>query len=262
MQPAAGGGRPELDLPASAASASDSLRGQDVDPLVRAPPARGVAEVVGVDGGAEDREDDRAPACRLDRAAAVPASKGHEESEHESEGSSGCRPVASHELRLRLEGPDPSRAGSTLLIAVRRRNEDRGLRQRTSRSRRCRHRSARRKRLDRSGERHAEPVRRERRRGGAAAEGGRRRRQEVVLVSLGPERALDALRKALAMGADRVVLVSDEAAAGSDLVATSRALAAGARARGAPTSCSSASRRATPTARCSGPRSPTGCAAR
>ena len=49
---------------------------------------------------------------------------------------------------------------------------------------------------------------------------------EVVLVSLGPARALDSLRKALAMGADRAVLVSDEAAAGSDLVATSRALAA------------------------------------
>jgi electron transfer flavoprotein beta subunit len=49
---------------------------------------------------------------------------------------------------------------------------------------------------------------------------------EVVIVSLGPERALEAMRKALAMGADRVVLVSDEAAAGSDLVATSRILAA------------------------------------
>jgi electron transfer flavoprotein beta subunit len=49
---------------------------------------------------------------------------------------------------------------------------------------------------------------------------------EVVVVSLGPEKAADALRKALAMGADRAVLVSDEAAAGSDLVATSRALAA------------------------------------
>src|SRR5919199_1702692 len=48
---------------------------------------------------------------------------------------------------------------------------------------------------------------------------------EVVLVSLGPERALDALRKGLAMGADRVLLVSDEGAAGSDLVATSAALA-------------------------------------
>src|SRR5919198_5717482 len=49
---------------------------------------------------------------------------------------------------------------------------------------------------------------------------------EVVIVSLGPERALEAMRKALAMGADRLVLVNDEAAAGSDLVATSRVLAA------------------------------------
>jgi electron transfer flavoprotein beta subunit len=48
---------------------------------------------------------------------------------------------------------------------------------------------------------------------------------EVVVVSLGPAGALDSLRKALAMGADRAVLVSDEAAAGSDLVATSRVLA-------------------------------------
>jgi electron transfer flavoprotein beta subunit len=48
---------------------------------------------------------------------------------------------------------------------------------------------------------------------------------EVVLVSLGPARTLDALRKALAMGADRVVLVSDDTAAGSDLVASSYALA-------------------------------------
>jgi electron transfer flavoprotein beta subunit len=48
---------------------------------------------------------------------------------------------------------------------------------------------------------------------------------EVVLVSMGPEKAQDAMRKALAMGADRAVLVSDEGAAGSDLVATSRVLA-------------------------------------
>jgi electron transfer flavoprotein beta subunit len=48
---------------------------------------------------------------------------------------------------------------------------------------------------------------------------------EVVVVSLGPARAADSLRKALAMGADRAVLVSDEAAAGSDMVATSRVLA-------------------------------------
>jgi electron transfer flavoprotein beta subunit len=49
---------------------------------------------------------------------------------------------------------------------------------------------------------------------------------EVVVVSMGPERAADSLRKALAMGADRAVLVSDDAVAGSDLVATSRVLAA------------------------------------
>ncbi|MGD0713598.1 MAG: electron transfer flavoprotein subunit beta/FixA family protein [Gaiellaceae bacterium] len=48
---------------------------------------------------------------------------------------------------------------------------------------------------------------------------------EVVVVSMGPEKAADSLRKALAMGADRAVLVSDEAAAGSDLLATSRVLA-------------------------------------
>jgi electron transfer flavoprotein beta subunit len=49
---------------------------------------------------------------------------------------------------------------------------------------------------------------------------------EVVLVSMGPAGAADALRKALAMGADRAVLISDEAAAGADLVGTSRVLAA------------------------------------
>src|SRR5207302_290970 len=49
---------------------------------------------------------------------------------------------------------------------------------------------------------------------------------EVVAISLGPQKALDSLRKALAMGADRAVLVSDDAAAGSDLLATSRLLAA------------------------------------
>jgi electron transfer flavoprotein beta subunit len=48
---------------------------------------------------------------------------------------------------------------------------------------------------------------------------------EIVLVSMGPAKAQDALRKALAMGADRAVLVSDEGAAGADLVATSAALA-------------------------------------
>ncbi len=49
---------------------------------------------------------------------------------------------------------------------------------------------------------------------------------EVVVVSMGPERAMDALRKALAMGADRAVLVTDESLAGSDLLGTAKALAA------------------------------------
>src|SRR3954451_9631736 len=48
---------------------------------------------------------------------------------------------------------------------------------------------------------------------------------EAVLVSLCPPKAQDALRKALAMGADRAVLLSDDGAAGADLVATSAALA-------------------------------------
>jgi len=48
---------------------------------------------------------------------------------------------------------------------------------------------------------------------------------EVVLVSLGPEKALEGMRKALAMGADRALLVSDPGAAGSDLVAASYVLA-------------------------------------
>ena len=49
---------------------------------------------------------------------------------------------------------------------------------------------------------------------------------EVVLVSMGPEGAINSLRKGLAMGADRAVLVSDAAAAGSDIIATTNVLAA------------------------------------
>jgi electron transfer flavoprotein beta subunit len=48
---------------------------------------------------------------------------------------------------------------------------------------------------------------------------------EVVAVLMGPARAGDSLRKALALGADRAVHVVDDALAGSDLVATSKALA-------------------------------------
>jgi electron transfer flavoprotein beta subunit len=80
-------------------------------------------------------------------------------------------------------------------------------------------------RLDRSGEAELNPFDTNaieealRVREAAAGDG------EVVLVSMGPGRAAEALRKGLAMGADRAVLVADEAASGSDLVATSAVLA-------------------------------------
>jgi len=53
---------------------------------------------------------------------------------------------------------------------------------------------------------------------------------EVVLVSMGPERAKDAIRKGLSMGADRGVLVSDPKLAGADALLTARVLAAAIRA--------------------------------
>jgi electron transfer flavoprotein beta subunit len=48
---------------------------------------------------------------------------------------------------------------------------------------------------------------------------------EVVAILMGPERASDSVRKALAIGADRAVHIADEALGGSDLVATSKVLA-------------------------------------
>lgn len=50
---------------------------------------------------------------------------------------------------------------------------------------------------------------------------------ECVVISLGPDSASDALREALAGGADRAVLLSDPEFVGSDTLATARALAAG-----------------------------------
>jgi electron transfer flavoprotein beta subunit len=48
---------------------------------------------------------------------------------------------------------------------------------------------------------------------------------EVTAVCMGPETATDAVRKALAMGADKAVLVSDAALAGSDVQGTAYVLA-------------------------------------
>jgi electron transfer flavoprotein beta subunit len=49
---------------------------------------------------------------------------------------------------------------------------------------------------------------------------------EVVLVSMGPAKARDAIRKGLSMGAERGILLSDERLAGADALLTARALAA------------------------------------
>ena len=54
----------------------------------------------------------------------------------------------------------------------------------------------------------------------AASEG------EVVVISMGPEKAVEVIRKAMAMGADQGVLVSDPRLRGSDALTTARILAA------------------------------------
>ncbi|MDE3076305.1 MAG: electron transfer flavoprotein subunit beta/FixA family protein [Chloroflexota bacterium] len=48
----------------------------------------------------------------------------------------------------------------------------------------------------------------------------------VTVVTMGRPNAVDEIRKALAMGADRAILISDEALAGSDTLGTAKALAA------------------------------------
>jgi len=52
---------------------------------------------------------------------------------------------------------------------------------------------------------------------------------QVTVLSMGPPQAEEALRKALAMGADRAILLSDKSFAGSDTLATSYTLAMGIR---------------------------------
>jgi electron transfer flavoprotein beta subunit len=48
---------------------------------------------------------------------------------------------------------------------------------------------------------------------------------EVTVLTMGPERATESIRKALSMGADKAVHVYDDALHGSDAVATAKALA-------------------------------------
>src|SRR5256885_16733417 len=49
---------------------------------------------------------------------------------------------------------------------------------------------------------------------------------EVVALSMGPTSAQEAMRRALAMGVDRAILITDPALAGSDAIGTARVLAA------------------------------------
>ena len=56
-------------------------------------------------------------------------------------------------------------------------------------------------------------------------EGGVMQVDEIVAVTMGPESAARALHKAVSLGADRSVHLSDEALAGSDVAATGYALA-------------------------------------
>lgn len=57
---------------------------------------------------------------------------------------------------------------------------------------------------------------------GGNGEGGA---NTVTVISMGPERTGDAVRKALSMGADGAIIITDPALAGSDALATSKVLA-------------------------------------
>src|ERR687891_1919650 len=82
------------------------------------------------------------------------------------------------------------------------------------------------KRLDRSGEKNLNPFDTH---GIEAAmqirEGGKASVDEIVAVTMGPESAVRALHKAVALGADRSVHLTDSALEGSDVCATGYALA-------------------------------------
>ena len=52
------------------------------------------------------------------------------------------------------------------------------------------------------------------------------REGEVTVLTMGPDKASDSIRKALSMGADKAVHVVDDALVGSDAVATARVMAA------------------------------------
>src|SRR5947208_10618263 len=81
-------------------------------------------------------------------------------------------------------------------------------------------------RMDRSGERNLNPYDTHAIEAAMQIkEGGAVPVEEVVAVTMGPESAVRALHKAVSLGADRSVHLSDESLAGSDVAATGYALA-------------------------------------
>jgi len=81
-------------------------------------------------------------------------------------------------------------------------------------------------RLDRSGEKNLNPFDTHAIEAAMQIkEGGAIPVEEVIAVTMGPDSAVRALHKAVALGADRSVHLSDEALAGSDVCATGYALA-------------------------------------
>ena len=82
------------------------------------------------------------------------------------------------------------------------------------------------KRLDRSGEKNLNPFDTHAIEAAMQIkEGGGVEVDEIIAVTMGPESAFRALHKAVSLGADRSVHLTDEALAGSDVAATGYALA-------------------------------------
>src|SRR5204863_2780807 len=82
------------------------------------------------------------------------------------------------------------------------------------------------KRLDRSGEKNLNPFDTHAIEAAMQIrEGGQVEVDEIVAVTMGPDSAFRALHKAVSLGADRSVHLTDDALAGSDVCATGYALA-------------------------------------
>src|SRR5213595_2074723 len=82
------------------------------------------------------------------------------------------------------------------------------------------------KRLDRSGEKNLNPFDTHAIEAAMQVkEGGKADVEEIVAVTMGPDSAVRALHKAVSLGADRSVQLTDDALAGSDVAATGYALA-------------------------------------